>query len=215
MTSSSTDRRPAPRPFAYDVEFDETGRIVRDGGSSKLTYTAAELQEAVAKAKAETLAGVKARTAQAIERAADKLASSLLPVLPSLEQESLTLKREAVELGLALSRAVIGKAFDVLAVDVIERGFNDVAESLRHAPRVRVKVAPDLIPALEPVLAAVIARHGLEGRIDLIADPQASPGDWQFAWEAGAVGFDQERALSELQALVRRRLTEPANRAAA
>jgi flagellar biosynthesis/type III secretory pathway protein FliH len=209
MTSSSTDRPGATRrPFAFDTEFSPDGRILREGTTTRLVYTAEEVAAEVARAREATRTEQAAVSQRRIAEATEKLVAALAPVVPRLEADARELRRDAVELATAMVRSVIGPALEAHALAVIVDGFTRTAASLPNGPRIRLSVEPSLLEPLAPVLHGAAGRHGLEGRIELVAEGGLRRGDWSLAWEAGAIHADHTASLEALTDLITRRLAE-------
>jgi flagellar biosynthesis/type III secretory pathway protein FliH len=209
MTSSSTDRPSGNRrPFAFDTEFSPDGRILREGTTTRLVYTAEEVAAEVTKARDATRAEQAAVSQRRIAEATEKLVAALAPVTPRLEADARELRRDAVELAVAMVKAVIGPTLEAHALAVIVDGFTRTAASLPSGPRIRLAVEPSLLEPLAPVLHGAAGRHGLEGRIELVAAGGMRAGDWSLSWEAGAIHADHAASLEALTDLISRRLAE-------
>lgn len=191
------------RKFVFDTEFDAQGRVLRQGGVGKLAFTPEELEAAKRAARAE---GERAATAQAERAAAEalaRIAAALAAILARLDQESARLKCEAVDLGLAAARALAREALAAKPEAAAAALIAEMADELRAAPRIVIRLAGAAADAVRPRLQAVAAEAGLTG--SLVLETAAGPaGDCTIEWGEGAVARATEAGLARLDEIARR-----------
>jgi flagellar assembly protein FliH len=91
----------------------------------------------------------------------------------------------------------------------IEEALAAVLRDLRGAPHLVLRVAPDLVEAASERCTALARARGFEGRLVVLGDPDANPGDARIEWADGGVAIDREEisrrigtAVDELSAAI-------------
>jgi flagellar assembly protein FliH len=102
------------------------------------------------------------------------------------------IEREAVEIALATARALAGGLIARQPTVEIQRLAEEAMRNLRAAPHLALRVAPDLVERVDGEVKRLAASRGFNGRIVVIGDPDAAPGDARIEWADG--GLTRERA---------------------
>src|SRR5690606_20385605 len=74
----------------------------------------------------------------------------------------------------------------------MEEALAAVLRDLRGAPHLVLRVAPDLVEAASERCTALARTHGFEGRLVVLGDPDAMPGDARIEWADGGIAIDRE-----------------------
>jgi flagellar assembly protein FliH len=194
-----------PQRFAFETVFDATGRVV--AGPQRRDP---EREAQIAKARAEGHAAGRAEAMEQIERAAADaaraLASQAQLLLSRLEAECEALRAEAVELALAAARVAAGRALDAAPEGLVMEVVGEAARSLRTAPRLVCRLAPDLAERLADRIAQEAEAGGFPGKVLVLADPAARAGDIRLEWDDGVIARDRADVFARIDAVADRYL---------
>lgn len=194
--------------FSFDTEFSEDGTVLNEGGQLYKRFTQAELKEACDAARAEAMASVEAETRRRIAGCAEMIARNIAPALPFAVALAESLRGQSAELALRLSRKIAGEALQGFASESVKACLQDAVSGLPRKAVVTLKVNPELVPELEPLLASLTPQGG---EIILKPDANATPGAWSLEWENGQLAHDPEQITEQLEELVRAHLSQPIN----
>lgn len=190
--------------FQFDTVFAENGDILRTHEGARTMFTIDEVEEACEDAYQEgedsEIAKAKRNTAKALKTIAD----SVQAIVPTLDRESGSLKHEAVDLALAAARVAADRCLQLFPLDTVTQLFAEAAEHLRSAPQIQIKIPEGKDEALLAALEGMIREHNLEGKIQVLPDPEAQPGDCAIVWQTGAILHKQDEAISALRAAAER-----------
>ncbi len=216
---------PAAKKFMFDTRFDEEPRPEEPAEVVEEEPEAEEAEEAptfsqddVNAARDEGFAagrdqgvreaaGVTERmTAEALGAVGERLAE-----LFRIQQETNTATAaDAV----AVAAAVVRKLFPDLsrrnALGEVERLIEDVMDTMMGEPRVTIRVDAELHTALEEHVAGLATRHGFEGQIDVVADPELPAGDCRIEWRNGGAERNSDALWQEIDLIVARNLGDGA-----
>jgi flagellar assembly protein FliH len=179
--------------FMFDVDFAAGSEPARRG----ITPAAHEAALAEARAKAyrdgvaAALAEAEARSAVALER----IAASLEDAARGLAAIEARLEAEAVEVAVAVARKLAPEliAREPLAeIAALARG---CFAQLVAAPHVVVRVSDALHAPAREQLEQTARRHGFDGRLIVLGEPEIAPGDCRIEWADG--GIVRDRAATD------------------
>lgn len=195
----------SPQRFAFDTVFDAAGRVVAAPNRRD-----PDREAALAQARAEGHAAGRAEAMDQIERAAAEAARALANqtqfLVSRLAAECEALRAEAVALALAAARVAAGRALDAAPEGLVLEVVGQAARSLRTAPRLVCRVAPDLAVLLAPRIEQEAEAGGFPGKIIVLADPAARPGDVRLEWDDGMIARDRNEVLARIEAVADRYL---------
>jgi len=208
MSQSSSQ----PVKFTFERRFEERRRPGFVYSEEEKTITRSAFDEAVAAAHAEGVAQgrqqgaqeARAEEAARLGRAVESIASTLQLLARDLSQIEEAATGEAIQAALAFSSRLAGDLATRLPVDRIEEAMASVMRDMRGAPHIALRVAPDLVEAARIVAEKLAREQGYEGRLIVLGDPDAKPGDAQIEWSEGGVLVRREETEQTLAALVRR-----------
>lgn len=191
---------PQPRKFTFGNEFgtpdpkrklaDLEAEVARLGAALE-GAEARGYEHGYAAGKGDRLAIEAASLSAAMTRlsaAADASVGALAEIRAEIE-------REAVDIALATARALAGGLIAREPLVEILRLAEDAMRNLRAAPHLALRVAPDMVEAVESEVKRLAWSRGYEGRIVVIGDPGAGVGDARIEWADG--GMTRDRAVIE------------------
>jgi flagellar assembly protein FliH len=117
-------------------------------------------------------------------------------------------REDAAHLAIAAARAIADVALDAHGHERVAAAVEAALSSLHSTPRVVVTTAPAHVEQLKEQLDQA-APH-LQGRIVVREKPDAAPGDARIDWGEGAIEIDRAAIIEDIEARVRRALTEGA-----
>jgi len=185
--------------FAFDTEFSPDGAILRDA-AKKITAEEIEAQSAQAyqKGKHDAVAQAEREAAVALQALAD--ASSA--ILTRLDAESRAMRDEAARVALVAARKIAGAALDSFGADRAAAAIEAAMDSLRHQPRLVVKLSPQAAETLQPRIAAMCETHAYAGAILVRAEPELGPGEVSIDWSDGVVTLSPADAAERINTLL-------------
>lgn len=140
-----------------------------------------------------------AQTERATSEALRAIARMLQMILSGLGQEAQNLRTDAVEVALAATRLAAGAALDRFAAEAVAGFFSEAIGHLRDVPRLVVRVPPDLLEAIEPLLVRTALDAGFDGHLVVRPDPDARPGDCTLEWADGQIHHDRQATLAAIE----------------
>lgn len=196
--------------FLFETSFEPGAAAAKP--PAKKSFTPAEFeavriaatQSGHAAGRAAALKEIEARTAHALETLASRLAADLA----AIHERHATQLRDT----LGASAEIIRRLFPTLAqrheFAEIETLFADCVARLAEEPRLLVRAPEALLDALKPRLDQVAERAGFAGRVILLGDPALSDGQTRIEWADGGVERDSTRLWAEIDAILKRYLTD-------
>src|SRR5215467_12844089 len=132
------------RKFAFDTEFTPDGAILRDA-AKKITPEEIEAQSAAAyqKGKHDAVAQAERETAAALQGLADAASA----IVTRLDAESRAMREEAARVAIVAAKKIAGAALDSFGVHRAANAIEAAMDSLRHQPRLVVKLSPEAAEA--------------------------------------------------------------------
>ncbi len=195
--------------FMFDTEFAPDGTIVREAGRAVALFTQEEVEAACAQAhaagKADALVQAEKRTGDAYAA----LAKAVERLLSGLEREAVALREEAAALALCAARAVAGEALDRFGAERAEAIISEAMDSLRHGPRLIVRLPAPMADLMLPRLEAAAARAGFAGALLVRPDPALKAGDVSLDWTDGLIAHDRDAAFRRVDEIVQGALAAP------
>src|SRR6185312_9709539 len=187
------------RKFAFETEFTPDGAILRDG-AKKITpeEIEAQSQQAYQNGKHDAVAQAEREAAAALQALAD--ASSA--ILTRLDAESRAMRDEAARLALIAARKIAGAALDGFGAERAAAAIEAAMDSLRHQPRLVVKLSPEAAETLRPRIAAMCETHAYAGAILVRPEPGMGAGEVSIDWSDGVVTLNPNEAIERINTLL-------------
>jgi flagellar assembly protein FliH len=190
------------RKYAFDTEFGPDGAILRQGASVTKPLTPEDIEAANANGyengKKDTAALAEREAAAALR----DLANAASAILARLDAESKSMREEAARIALAASRKIAGAALDGFGAERVAAAIEAAMDSLRHQPRLVVKLSPEAAETLRPRIEAMCEAHAYAGAILVRAEPNMTPGQVSIDWSDGVVAHDPKEAAQRVEALI-------------
>ncbi|MBI3439588.1 MAG: hypothetical protein HY054_13240 [Proteobacteria bacterium] len=188
-----------PRKFSFSTEFAPDGAILREA-AKKITPEEIEAQsvQAYQKGRLDAVAQAEREVAVALQALAD--ASSA--ILTRLDAESQAIRQEAAQVAMAAARKISGAALDSFGNDRAAAAVEAAMDSLRHQPRLVVKLSPQAVETLQPRIAAMCESHAYAGAILVRAEPGLGSGEVSIDWTDGIVTLSPADAAERINSLV-------------
>jgi len=194
--------------FAFDTEFARDGSVVREAAPVQKRFSAADLEAAKARAFADGASDAAARAARDLADASARIARDVERLCASMQGEIARNREDAAHLAIAAARAIADVALDAHGHERVAAAVDAALSSLNQSPRVVVTASPAHVEQLRAQFDQ-IAPH-IQGRIIVREKADAAPGDARIEWGEGAVEIDRAAIIEDIEARVRRALTQGA-----
>ena len=200
-----------PRPFVFDQEFAEDGRVLRavEWRPAKRAYLPAEVEalvaQAAAEARAQALAEAEGQRAAALALVADAVARAL----PALNEVAQRHRRESAELALACGRVLAQTALDRLPAGAVAAAVEALGREVEAQGRLVVRAA-GLDEDARRQIADACAQAGHVGTVVFADDPALPTGAFELQWADGRAAFDLDEAHGRLAEALRSALAAEA-----
>ena len=178
------------------------------------TLSLSELDLAEEKAKAFQEGEARGREAALTEakETSERRNTELLEQIAAQLPDSARAEEEAFRMVsqecLSLTRAALGKLFprmeQLAALPEIEAVVEESLSQLRQEPRIVVRLQDAQLDAMKAQLDSLTNRHGFEGKVVLLADPEMGPSDVRVEFADGGI----ERCARQLWSEIENRLSE-------
>lgn len=188
------------RKYAFETEFTPDGAIVNEAAKKRITPEDVDAQSAISyqKGKQDALAQAERETAAALQALAD--ASSA--ILTRLDAESSAMRAAAARVAIAAARKIAGAALDTFGAERAAAAVEAAMDSLRHQPRLVVKLPPAAVEELQPRIAAMCETHAYAGAILVRADTSLRAGEVSIDWSDGLITLSPGDAEARINSLL-------------
>jgi flagellar assembly protein FliH len=198
----------APAKFLFEQDFGDAndlkaaGRINLNPEHARqlAAAEAAGFAKGMAAAEAKARADAEQRSALALERIAQALAT-LASHLNAVEAK---LETEAVEVAVAVARKLAPSLIAREPLAEIAALATGCFAQLVSAPHVVVRVNDTVYPAARDRLEEISRAQGMTGRLVVLAEPDIEPGDCRIEWADGGVMRDRTAAETAIADTVER-----------
>ncbi len=191
------------RKFTYDSVFTEDGRVVRAPEDERVSFTLEEIREARRQGFAEGEAAAATQTEPAIAQALQSIVQQTAALASSLDAACETLRRDAIEVGLAGAQAAAEAAIKRCPEEAVLSLFRECAESLRGAPVIVAHAPHGAADMVREKLQAAARQAGIASPIDV----REGSGPARIEWSAGAASIDPAAALAQAREAAERWLS--------
>lgn len=195
------------RRYAFDTEFAPDGAIV-SAAPKPLTSDEVEAERKTAYKK-----GAQDATAQAEREAAaalQALADAASGILTRLEAESQAMRAEAAHVAMTAARKIAGAALDAYGAERAAAAIEAAMDTLRHQPRLLVKLSPEACEVLKPRIEEMAETHAYAGAVLVREQAGLGKGDVVIDWSDGVITMKPEDAAQRIEALIEAALAAPA-----
>lgn len=196
----------ALRAYAFDTVFDTDGAVLREGARARL-YSFDEVEQERASAFAAGREDESNRAARETAAALAAIAAAARDLADRTGADRRATMRDAAGLALAAAKKAAGAALERFGEVRISAALEDAFEAFVGAPRLVLRVAPQLADA-RARLDSIARDHGFDGALIVRADPAVRIGDVVLDWGDGAIAHDSAEAMAQIEALVMAALAE-------
>lgn len=194
------------RRYAFDTEFAPDGAIV-SAKPKPLTTDEVDAERATAykKGAQDATAQAERETAAALQALADAASA----ILTRLDAESRAMREEAARVALAAARKIAGAALDAYGAERAAAAIESAMDTLRHQPRLLVKLSPEAAETLKPRIDEMTETHAYAGAV--LVRPQAGlrNGEVVIDWSDGVITMSPDDAAQRIEALIDSALAMP------
>ncbi|HEV2082055.1 MAG TPA: flagellar assembly protein FlbE [Brevundimonas sp.] len=189
----------AARPFSFDQEFAEDGRVVRaaDWRPSRRAYLPAEVEalvaQAAADARAQALAEVEGQRAAALAVVADGVARGV----SALSEVARRHREDAAGLALACGRVLASAALDRFPAGAVTAAIETLGREIEAQARLTVRAAR-LDDEARRLIEDACVQSGHAGAVAFRDDPSMPPAAFELSWADGRAEYDPEGAARRL-----------------
>ncbi|HZW15349.1 MAG TPA: flagellar assembly protein FliH [Brevundimonas sp.] len=190
----------APRKFGFDTVFDDAGRVIASAPRPKRMFTADEVEAAKAAAFAEGQRSVVAVAESEAAAALAQIAQHARAALSALAKVAHDHRVSSADLARAVARKVADSALERFPEAPIAAAMTELAREIEAAPKLMVRVAPDLLEKVQAELERTAQAIGFSGAIVAHAEASLPPAAFQLDWGEGRAAFDPEAAAARIAA---------------
>ncbi|WP_162997973.1 MULTISPECIES: flagellar assembly protein FlbE [Brevundimonas] len=182
------------RPFAFDTEFDATGRVVASGAPIrpvKRTYLAAEVDALVAQARAEARAEALAEAESMRSMALGEIGRAACEAAATLTAVALAHRADSAALAMAAARTMAGGALERCPEAPLSTAIEALAQEIGGAPRLVIRTA-GLDEDARSQIEAACDQAGVGGQVVFRDEPGMATAAFILEWPDGRAEFDPE-----------------------
>jgi flagellar assembly protein FliH len=184
----------AHQKFAFDTVFDDAGAVAFAPVRAKRSYTPEEVEQIRRDAFAEGERSAVAMAQAAAAAALSQIAGDCQGALGALTRVAHDHRIHSAELALAAARKIADSALDRFPQAPVAAAMVELAREIEAQPRLMVRVAPDLVEAVQAELEAAAQAIGFPGQIVARAEPGMPAAAFQLDWGEGRAAFDPQAA---------------------
>jgi flagellar assembly protein FliH len=205
-----------PAKFLFDNDF-ATGGDRRDALTpANVAARVAEAEQqgyrnGFANGQAEATAETNRRLAIALER----ISGAIATIAGGLGQIEARMETEAVEVAIATARQLCAQLLQREPLAEISALMIDCFRHLVATPHIAIRINDALYEQAKTHIEDLGRRHGFEGRLVILADPDIELGDCKIEWADGGVTRDRAVTDAKITELVNRYMTARAGAAGA
>ncbi|MBY0566685.1 MAG: hypothetical protein K2P70_05205 [Hyphomonadaceae bacterium] len=187
------------RKYAFETEFTPDGAIVKDA-PKRLTPEEIETacNAAYERGKQDALAQAERQTAAALQAIADAASA----VLHRLDAESQAMRAEAANIAFASANKIADAALSAFGEERAAAAIEAAMDTLRHQPRLLVKLSPEACDKLKPRIEEMCETHAYAGAILVRAQPGLRAGEVSIDWSDGVIHLSPAEAAERIQTLI-------------
>jgi flagellar assembly protein FliH len=186
--------------FRFDTVFDDAGGVVRTAPRPKRVYAAEEVELIRAAALAEGERSVTAIAEARVAAALEEIARHCGGALDALAKVAHDHRVHSADLSLAAARKIADAALAQFPEAPVAAAMVELAREIEAAPKLKVRVAPDLIDKVQAALERAAQACGFAGAIIATADPALPLAAFTLDWGEGRAAFDPEAAAARVAA---------------
>ena len=194
MTSPGLER------FKFDTVFGDDGLAAPVAPRPKRVYPAEEVELIRAAALAEGERSVTAAAEARVAAALEDIVHHCTGAFEALAKVAHNHRVNSAELALAAARKIADAALAQFPEAPVAAAMVELAREIEAAPKLKVRVAPDLIEKVQAALERAAQACGFAGAIVATADPSLPLAAFTLDWGEGRAAFDPEAAAARVAA---------------
>lgn len=198
------------RKFAFDREFSADGAVLRESAVTPKKITPEESEALCAQAyergKQDAYAAAEREAAAALK----ELAGAAQATLSKLDHEAQAMRAEAARIALSSARKIADSALDAYGPERAVKAVEAAMETLRHQPRLIVKVSEHDAETLRPRIEAACQALSYGGAVIVRPDADYKTGAVSVDWSGGMVLSDPQEVAERLHLLIEQALAADA-----
>jgi len=202
MTEAPTHRR-----YAFDTEFATDGVVLRENPTLPKRMTpeeiAAERASGYEKGRHDALVDAERETAAALR----DIAAAASAILTRLDSESRAMREDAARIALVAARKIAGASLDAFGAERAAAAIQAAMDTLRHQPRLVVKLSPEAAEALRPRIEEMCKTHAYAGAVLVRTEAGLGKGAVIVDWSDGVVSTNPDDAAERIDTLIQAALT--------
>lgn len=200
-------------PFEFDRELSQDTVVKPQAERKKTKWSEKEVDairaEAFAAGEEAARHSDEAEISRQIAAGSAHVAERLGVLIENLRGERASLRDEAAEIALAISRKLMPAMMETAPTKEIEAILEQSFALLRDEPRVVIYVAEDALALLELRIAEMVKDSGFEGQLVLRVDEEIAAGDVRIEWTTGMITRDTPALDSSIEQIIRTYLSAP------
>lgn len=119
------------------------------------------------------------------------------------------MREEAARVALAAARKIAGAALDAFGEERAAGAIEAAMDTLRHQPRLVVRLAPEAAEKLGPRIAEMCDTHAYAGAVLVRPQPGLRNGDVVIDWSDGVITLSPDDAARRIEEIVETALATP------
>ena len=191
----------AHKKFIFGTEFAADGRVLRDE-TARSSYSLEEVEIIKREAHAQGCADEVAKQEAAAAQALRDIAGQARAVLGTLKTEVQSIKRDYTELARLVGERLSAAATEQFPDSLLRTVIESAAEDMRAAPRLVIRMHPEIATRIAPKWQDLAEEMGLTGQVVVREDETRAQGDCLIEWANGAAGLNQEATLARIDAAI-------------
>lgn len=172
--------------YLFDTVFSNEGDVLQERATVKRNYSPEEVEIL----KQQAFASGRQEAEGKITALLQGIGGQFATILSTLIDERTAIRGEAVELAAAVSKKLAGALLERAPEEAVANLLGDAVDYLRDAPRIVVRVAPELVEDLTTRLSEVAVRAGFEGQLAVMPEPGLVGADCKIDWAKGGIEHD-------------------------
>ena len=119
------------------------------------------------------------------------------------------MRAEAARVALAAAQKIAGAALDSFGVDRAAQAIEAAMDTLRHQPRLVVKLPAELAEQLKPRITEICETHAYASAVLVRAESGLKTGEVVIDWSDGVIAMDPADASRRIEDLIDAALAAP------
>jgi flagellar assembly protein FliH len=191
---------PAPRKFGFDTVFDGAGDVASAPVMPKRLYVAQEVEQIRAQCYAEGEQAAFARIEAAQAQALAEIAQTARAAFSALASVAHDHRVGSAELALACAKAIADAALAHFPEAPVRAALESLAREVEAAPRLVASAPPEMVEAVQAILAETAQAIGYAGQILVKPAPGLARAAFSLDFGDGTATFDPAAAAERVGA---------------